>query len=379
MSSTSNRRKELSAAEQSLFFSKNERKARMSSTSNRRKELSAAELSLFFSNLELIYHSGLTPAEGFDILKQSTRDAKSRQWLELLYESSTVGLPLTDSLDRAGGLPEYALSLLRIGEETGRLEDTCRSLHEYYERRDELAQALRSALVYPSTMILMVFVVVIILLTQAMPVFDQVFNQLGFELTGIAGGLLVVGQALRSSALYISAVLAAIVVFVLILRLLPVGKRLFNTLYERAPITRELSFKMALQRFAFAMATMLKSGLDTDAALKLAEPLIENAKAGERVRTIRAKVEKGAGFQTAIEESKLFPLEEMSLLAVGFRTGSDAQAFDQVGTSIAVATERRVDRLVGAIEPTLVGFMCVLVGVILLSVMLPLLGVLSNI
>jgi type IV pilus assembly protein PilC len=69
----------------------------------------------------------------------------------------------------------------------------------------------------------------------------------------------------------------------------------------------------------------------------------------------------------------------MSLLVVGFRTGSDAQAFDQVGASIAVATERRLDRLVSAIEPALVGFMCVLVGVILLSVMLPLLGVLSNI
>jgi type IV pilus assembly protein PilC len=351
----------------------------MSRKQNRRKELTPAELSLFFSNLELIYHSGLTPAEGFDILKQSTRDARTRQWFELLYQSSTMGLLLTESLQKAGGIPSYALSLLRIGEETGRLEDTCRSLHEYYEKRDELSQALRAALVYPSTMILMVFVVVIILLTQAMPVFDQVFNQLGFELTGIAGSLLAVGQALRSSALYISAVLAAIVIIVLILRVTPAGRRLFSALYERAPITRDLSFKMALQRFAFAMATMLKSGLNADAALALAEPLIENTKAGHRVHSIRLKVERGTGFQTAIEDSRLFPVEEMSLLAVGFRTGSDAQAFDQVGASIAVATERRLDRLVSAIEPALVGFMCVLVGVILLSVMLPLLGVLSNI
>ncbi|MDR0347374.1 MAG: type II secretion system F family protein [Coriobacteriales bacterium] len=343
------------------------------------KELSPAELGLFFSNLELIYHSGLTPAEGFDILRQSTSDAPTKKWLEQLYQFSLMGLPLTDSLEKAGRLPDYALSLLRIGEETGRLEDTCRSLHEYYERRDELAQALRSALVYPSTMILMVFVVVIILLTQAMPVFDQVFSQLGFELTGVAGALLAAGQALRSSALYLSAALAAIVIIALILRALPAGRRVFSALYERAPITSELSFKLALQRFAFAMATMLRSGLDTDAALQLAEPLIENAKASERVRTIRAKVGQGMGFQTAIEESKLFPLEEMSLLVVGFKTGSDAQAFDQVGTSIAVATERRLDRLVGAIEPTLVGLMCVLVGVILLSVMLPLLGVLSTI
>jgi type IV pilus assembly protein PilC len=351
----------------------------MSRNPNKKKEMTPAELSLFFSNLELIYHSGLAPAEGFDILKQSTRDAKTRQWFELLYQSAVTGLLLTESLEKAGGIPSYALSLLRIGEETGRLEDTCRSLHEYFEKRDELAQALRAALVYPSTMILMVFVVVVILLTQAMPVFDQVFSQLGFELTGIAGSLLALGQALRSSALYISAVLAAIVVAVLIIRVTPAGQRLFSVLYERAPITRDLSFRQALQRFSFAMATMLKSGLNADAALALAEPLIENMKVGQRVRSIRLKVERGTGFQTAIEDSKLFPAEEMSLLAVGFRTGSDAQAFDQVGASIAVATERRVDRLVSAIEPALVGFMCILVGVVLLSVMLPLLGVLSNI
>jgi type IV pilus assembly protein PilC len=351
----------------------------MPSTTNRQGELSPAELSLFFSNLELIYHSGLTLAEGFDILKQSAHGAKSKARMELLYDSAVAGLPLTESLEKAGGIPSYALSLLRIGEETGRLEDTCRNLHEYYDRRDELAQALRAALVYPSTMILMVFVVVIILLTQAMPVFDQVFNQLGFELTGLAGSLLNIGHALRSSALYISAALAAIVIIVLVLRLTPAGKRFFGLLYEHAPITRELSFKLALQRFAFAMATMLRSGIDISAALVLIEPIIENARAGEKLHVIREGVDSGTGFQAAIEQSKLFPPEEMSLLAVGFRTGSDAQAFDEVGTSIAVVTERRLDRLVGAIEPALVGMMCVLVGVILLSVMLPLLGILSAI
>jgi type IV pilus assembly protein PilC len=355
------------------------RMSNKSDKTSRRKELPPAELSLFFSNLELICHSGLTPVEGFDILKQSAVNTKDRQWLELLYQSSVAGLSLTDALGKAGGFPEYALSLLRIGEETGRLEDTCRSLADYYTRRDELAQSLRSALVYPLTMILMVFVVVVILLTQAMPVFDQVFSQLGFELTGLAAALLSAGQVLRSSALYISAILATIVIILLILRVIPTGRRLFNLLYEHAPVTRDLSFKMSLQRFAFAMSTMLKSGLDTDVALGFAEPLMENAKALKGVHTIRLKAEKGSALQSAIEESKLFAPDEMSRLAVGFRTGSDAQAFDQVGVSIAAETERRLGRLVGAIEPALVGIMCALVGVVLLSVMLPLLGVLSNI
>jgi type IV pilus assembly protein PilC len=329
--------------------------------------------------MELIYHSGLTPTDGFDILRQSSKGAADKDWLSSLYDASVMGLSLTEALKQSGGIPSYALSLLKIGEETGRMEDTCASLHDYFARRDELAQALRAALVYPLTMIMMVFVVVIILLTQAMPVFDQVFSQLGLELTGLAGSLLSIGQALRASVLYISAVLAVIVVLLLVLRALPVGKRFFALLYDHAPITRELSFKTSLQRYAYAMSTMLRSGLDVSTAMEMVEPLIENNRALLRINQIRSDVNRNASLQTAIEESKLFDATEMSLLSVGFRTGTDAQAFDQVGSSIATSTERRLDRLVGMLEPALVGVMCVLVGAILLSVMLPLLGVLSNI
>jgi type IV pilus assembly protein PilC len=351
----------------------------MTDKGGKRKELTPAELSLFFSNLELIYHSGLTPTEGFSILMTSAHGSAQKQWFKELYEYSTQGLPLTESLTKAGGLSDYALSLLLIGEKSGKMEDTCRSLHEYYEKRDELSRALRSALFYPLAMVLMVFVVVVILLTQAMPVFDQVFNQLGFELTGFAATLLSVGQVLRSSALSISSVLAAIVVIVLILRVTPVGKRLFNSLYESAPFTRDISYKLSVQRFSYAMATMLNSGIDTDIALQLAEPLVENKRAHRKVVEVRTKVGKGSSFQTAIEESELFPSDQLSVLVVGFRTGSDAKAFDQVGNSIGVSTERRIESLVGAIEPAIVGLMCIVVGVILMSVMLPLLGVLSNI
>ncbi|MCL1847806.1 MAG: type II secretion system F family protein [Coriobacteriia bacterium] len=344
-----------------------------------RKEMTPAELSLFFANLELIYHSGLTPADGFDILKQGAGNSLYAAWLDELYRLSLSGLPLSACLEKAGGIPAYALSLLRIAEETGKLEDTCLSLRNYYEKRDELSRALRSALVYPLTMVFMVLVVVIVLLTQAMPVFDQVFNQLGLELTGLAGSLLAIGQGLRSSALIITIVLVAIAAILLIARLIPAGRRLYTLLYERAPITGDISFKMSLQRFALAMSTMLNSGLDMDVALELAEPLLENSKVADKVGLIHKDIKANVGFQAAVEKSRIFPPEEMSLLAVGFRSGADARVFDQVGNSLANTTERKLERIIGALEPALVGFMCVLVGIILLSVMLPLLGVLSNI
>ncbi|MDR2493392.1 MAG: type II secretion system F family protein [Coriobacteriales bacterium] len=344
----------------------------------RDKELSPAELKLFFSNLELVYHSGLPLTEGFDILRSNAQTASEKRRLEVLYQAVTGGLSLYEALKKQGDLPDYALSLIRIGEETGRMEETFAGLNDYYGKRDALAQSIRSSLTYPLSMLIVVLAVVIVLLTQAMPVFDQVFRQLGFQMTGVAATLLDVGALLSSYALVFAGGIAALVALVVILRLLPFGKRLFRTLFQAAPFTRSLSLSLSTQRFALALSSLLQAGLSVDAALEYAEPLVDDKRARRSVRLIREHVGKGESFLTAVERSRLFPASTMALLAVGFKTGTDAEAFDQIGEQIALTAEHKTDGLVAAIEPTLVVVMCLLVGVILLSVMLPLLGALTG-
>jgi len=343
------------------------------------KILPPAELELFFSNLELVYHSGLPLAEGFDILRANALSPKAQARMQALHQAALAGESLHKALAKGGELPRYALALIGIGEQTGRMEQTFKALAEYYQKRDLLAQSIRSALTYPLSMLVVVVAVVVILLTQVMPVFNQVFEQLGFQMTGLAAGLLAAGSAIGAVAPWIIGVLALLVVAVLLLRRTRGGRRFFGRLYQNAPVTRELSFSTSAQRFAIALSTLLEAGLDVDQALGLAEPLLEDRRARQRVVRIRKQVESGEPFIQAIEKSGLFPREAMSLLAVGFKTGADAEALAQVGAQIAAATEAKVERLVAAIEPTLVAVMCVLVGLILLSVMLPLLGVLTGI
>ena len=344
----------------------------------RNKELTPAELDLFFSNLELVYHSGLPLSEGFDILRSNAQSLYEKRRLDALYTAAIHGESLYETLKKQGDLPDYAISLIRIGEETGRMEETFASLHTYYAKRDLLSQSIKSALTYPLSMLIVVLVVVIVLLTQAMPVFDQVFRQLGFEMTGIAAALLDLGAVLSNYALYIAGAIVLIILVIVILRLLPTGKRFFNSLFQSTPFTRSLSLRLSVQRFAIALSALLIAGLNVDHALEYAEPLVEDKRARARVKVIHEEVMAGATFLAAIEHSKLFPPHSMALLAIGFKTGADSVALEQVGEQITLETEHSIENLVAAIEPTLVAIMCLLVGVILLSVMLPLLGVLTG-
>ncbi|MDR3316077.1 MAG: type II secretion system F family protein [Coriobacteriales bacterium] len=350
----------------------------MAENTSRRAERSALQLSSFFSNLGLVYHSGISLAEGFEILKLSAKDKDEEAMMDEMVAAVQGGSSLSTTLEAVGGVPPYALNLLRIGEETGRMEETCASLSDYYERRDQLEHSIRSSLVYPLSMLVMVFVVVLVLLTQAMPVFEQVFAQLGFTMNGFSSVLLAAGQALNQAALVIGAVLVALIIIGIVLWISPSGKKLFKRLFDSFPLTKDLSHRLSAQRLALALSTMFHSGLDTDQAFDLALPLIENTTAKTEIRTIQEQLQKGESLQNAIRTSRLFPTDARATLSMGFRTGTDAQAFDEIGKSLLLTTERKIESLVATIEPTLVAIMCVLVGIILFSVMLPLLGVLTS-
>ena len=345
---------------------------------SKKKQLKPAQLKVLFSNLEMITHSGLPLSEGFDILRQNEDAPEEKALMDRLYDAVNSGEGITGVLEKSKIVPSYACSLMAIGEKTGRLEETFASLADYYSKRDELTESIRSSVMYPLSMLVMVFVVIAVLLVQVMPVFDHVFNQLGYQMTGLSAGLLEAGNILGQFGFWIGGILLALIVIGAIISLTPAGKGFFNNLMQNAPITRDLSLNMSAQRFSLAMSSMLNAGLDLDEALEHAESLVDNKRALRSVKKIRKVVSEGDSFLSAIEKSGLYTHKDMALLSIGIKTGADAEALSQVGEQITVATENRLERLVATIEPTLVAIMCILVGLILLSVMLPLMGALTG-
>jgi len=227
-------------------------------------------------------------------------------------------------------------------------------------------------------MLFMVLLVVIALLTKAMPVFEQVFSQFGFTMTGIAGILRDIGDALNRYAVIFCVVLIIILILCLLMRITSIGKSISTRIFETSIFTKSLAAKLSLQRFALAMSGMLSCGIDWDQSMELAGTLITNNYIHSQINIIRQAVKHGASFQFALESSGIFPGKAMALLAMGIQTGTASDAFQMIGESITAETESKINRLVAAIEPAMVFVMCTLVGLVLLSVMLPILGMLTS-
>lgn len=104
-------------------------------------------------------------------------------------------------------VPAYLLQMVKIAEETGTLDEVMQALSDHYAREDAIMHSIRSAVAYPAVMAGMMIAVIIILLVKVMPIFNQVFIQLGTEMTGISRGLMNVGTVLNRYSMFFLALL----------------------------------------------------------------------------------------------------------------------------------------------------------------------------
>ena len=333
--------------------------------------LSSDELSILCWQLGQLCKAGISLQDGSSILLQDASTPKVKAALERLREPLAAGEPLSVALEEAGGFPDYMLRMVLIGQAAGRLEQVLTALSAYYKREAATADAVRRAVTYPAVMAALIALVFLVLVLRVMPVFAQVFSQLGTGLSPVASLMLSAG----TSGKYIAGGFA----------LLLLAGAVFMLLYFRGANAMALFSKgatgmaIARGRFSSAMSLMLRSGLPLDEAMQRTQELLSDTPLAAAMAACREQIADGVSFPKAVEESGMLVGMEAGLLAAGFRTGASEAAMDEVADRCQSESEAHLARLLGRFEYSLVVVLCLAVGLVLLSVMLPLLSVLSAI
>ncbi len=343
------------------------------------KPLTNAELASFCAQLSMILRSGISALEGLHIMREDLPDGDGKKLLDTMLDCMETGGSFSDAVQACDCFPEYMRSMVRLGDQSGRLDDVMESLAAYYRREEELARSIKSAVTYPLVMLGMMVLVMLVLIIKVLPVFDQVFRQLGAGLTGVSGAVLRMGQSLsRYSVVFIAValLLAAICGYFLGTRQGRTRLRRFATGFAG---TRKLAEKIACARFASGMHLALSSGLNIDDALDTVSRLVEHPVVGEKVNAVRRMVAEGGSLSDAIIETGLFTGVYARMINIGVKTGATDEVLRQIARQYDTEIGEGMAGAIAKLEPTLVAILSVAVGMILLSVMLPLMGVMSNI
>lgn len=323
-------------------------------------------LSVLCTQLYLAQRSGMPMKDTFEMLAEGSAAGHTKDVYKEVVEKIGQGACLENALGDTGEFPDYLLNMVAIGEETGRLEETFYGLSNHYRRESEVKESVTDATVCPLVMGVIWVVVMLVLSVFVLPLFCDAMQQMGMEPVKM-NRLLNFGLAL----------VGALVVSVCL-----VGLRLRVAL-DCQPFTiiskTELSQSIGLSQFISMAAMMMASGLGGHEILERAMKDLRNPFVQLKVENALNKMNQGKSFVEALGEAEMLDQYLFGVLWFAERNGNLAEALEEAAGRKNAELTKSIDTIVAAIEPTAVVMLSVLAGVMMLSVMLPLLGALSSI
>lgn len=346
----------------------------------KQRKLSNEELGTVCQSLANLFRAGVPMGDALDLMARDEDAPGLAAVLRQMALRADEGASLDRVFREAGCFPAYLCALLEAGQRTGKTEQALQALADHYRSRARMDRQLYAALLYPAMLLVVMLVVVAVLLVWVLPVFDDVYAGLGSGLAGFAGGLLLLGSVLRRS-LPVLCVLLALLVGVLALAAVSSRFREWlMTCWRSIRGDCGVFGQIHAARFAQVLSLGLNSGLTEQEAVLLAQTLgQENPRFLNRCEECLKRTQQGVSLAAALRESGLMSKARCRLLEAGVRSGCAETVMEQLAGQMLEESEQALELRVSGIEPTLVLITSVLVGAILLSVMLPLLHIMSGI
>lgn len=344
------------------------------------KQLTNQELSFFCEQMEWLIHSGVGMDEALRLTADEETDITLRETLLQAAERVDDGVAVAAALKETDRFPEYVSGILAAGEKTGRLEEAFRALKLYYEKKEQADRRIKSALMQPSFLLLLMLLVLGVLLIYVIPVFDSVYASLGGTVTGVAGGVLAAGLWLRNWIWVFYVPVGVAVVFTALFSACAPFRKKTVVLLKRRCGDKGVMRKENDAAIAQVMAMGLGSGLPLEDTMELAAELMEEVpQAKKRCLQCKEALESGASLLEALKCAEILPQSACRLLSVGMQGGNGDTVMREIADKLSDEAETALAHKVDRIEPTLVLTVSVLVGMVLLIVMLPLMNIMETI
>lgn len=341
--------------------------------------VSFADIVNFTRQLSIMLNAGITVIEAFDIFKKQTTKPSLAKMIDTLDKDVRGGVPFSSALKK---YPEHFsrlyVSLVKAGEASGKLNDILLNLATNLEKQRELRGKITGALLYPSILIVGMFVVIFIIMTFVVPQLLSLYNDLDAELplstkiiTGISGflqtyWLLVIGAVGVGGYMVWNFVKS------------PQGKQVFDKAILKVPVLNNVLIQTMLVDTTRAISILVGAGVSILDALDIAREASTNIEFRKAFTRVAAKVEKGVSLGNSLKEETLFPPLIVQMAVVGERTGHLDETMGKISSYFEVESEIAIKSMTTLIEPAILVILGITVGFIIFSVITPIYSLTSQ-
>ncbi len=344
-----------------------------------KKTLDALGVSAFCESMAMMVQSGIQTDEAVSLLQSESREGGIlKQALSEMKTLTEQGSSLSEAMKKTGIFPDFAVEMTAVGESSGRLDNVLFQMAHYYAEQKTVSEKLRGAVTYPVAMLLLIIVVLATMIAIVLPAFHSVYDRLTGSLAASSYAYIRWATVFCAVALAVMALLAIALLAGLLLWKL--GKRdAVLSVLEKFPRCRAILKTNALFRFTSALGTYLASGELQDDAVRLSIPMAEDKNLEQKLKSMYERMEEGHSIAQAAYDVELFEPVYGRMLLAGERSGGLEHVLERLTQLLKESSASQVDHLVEIISPALSGILMVTIGLTLISVMMPLVGMMNAI
>ncbi|MBF0296843.1 MAG: type II secretion system F family protein [Magnetococcales bacterium] len=327
---------------------------------------------LFARQMYTLTKSGVSLVRSLQGLVESSINKKLKQAMVRMIEDLQAGRELSAAMaEHPKIFDRLFIRIIRMGEETGRMDESFKQLYQYMEVDKNTRRQIKSALRYPTFVVIAIIVAMFVVNYFVIPNFVGMFSKMGSDLPVATRILMATSAFVKQYAVYILAGLGGgFYGFVLYIKT-PAGRLWWDKVRLNLPIVGSIINRATLARYARAFSMGSKAGLPVIQILAAVEEAVDNAFMAQRIAGMREGIERGESLTQAAYNSGLFTPLVMQMMAVGEETGGMDEMMSEVAEFYEREVEYEVKGLSSAIEPILLTVIGAMVLVLALGIFMP--------
>lgn len=333
----------------------------------------AREVNVFTRQLASLIRAGVPLLRALNVIVEQTESTNLKNIIAQVVSEVKDGRLFSEALARYPKIfPPLYSSLIKAGEDSGSLDKVLIRLADHREKMEVIKSQIRSALIYPSVILVVGILTVAIMMVMVVPQLRSVFNTMGQSLPWTTELLLGISDFIR---VYWYVVVGAIFFILLIGRgLILIEKEVFDEMKLNFPMIGNFLRKSELGKFSRTLGLLLNTGIPILAAMEITIPTISNLILQKEFKRVADGLKGGTSFANGLKQNgKYFPLFMVNMVAVGEESGSLDETLAEVSNYYERETEENIKKGLALVEPVLLLGMGLVVGFIVISMLLPLL------
>lgn len=343
--------------------------------------ISAGDLSFSLTQLSTYLRAGIPLADSVKILAKQTSKAKlKKSFSELVYQL-LKGENLSDAMAMQGKIfPKLLINMIKTAEMTGDLPSILDDMSEYYTSMDQTKKQMKSAMIYPVVVLIIAFGVLIFMLTYLVPQFSTMFADNGAKMPALTLFILDVSNFVKTKWWII---LLVIVIFAIVFHQLYTKVQKFREGFQiilmHLPVIKNIIIYNEIANFTKTFASLLNHGVFITDSMEILGKITNNEVYKRIIKKCLENLAKGDTVSSAFKGEWAIPVVAYEMIVTGESTGQLGNMMDKVASHFQMLHKNVIDQMKSLIEPILICFLAVVVGIILISIIQPMFSIYSQV